>query len=371
MGGVFVLREDGQLVEMSGQQFESEDAFQDLLARHTKLLPGDQISSTSPRRWLLISREMGVPSEQDGGDRWSLDHLLLDQDGIPTFVEVKRSSDTRIRREVVGQMLDYAANAVVYWSVEQMSAAFERDCEHDGIAPAERLPEFLGDERDPGEFWQLVKTNLQAGKIRLLFVADIIPQELRRIVEFLNEQMDPAEVLAVEVRLFEGEGMKTLVPRVYGQTVETERKKRPGKSTAKPALSESEFLARVDESCGPGAAGIVRRILEWTRERLGEPRWGSTSFSVAVSHNGFRHTLFNIWDGAGIAFLFGRIRTREPFNDESRLREFAQRLNKIPDVNIDRLEGEPRFELSALGNDDALEQFIEAVEWAVTQIEES
>ena len=29
---------------------------------------------------------------------------------FPTLVEVKRSSDTRIRREVVGQMLDYAAN---------------------------------------------------------------------------------------------------------------------------------------------------------------------------------------------------------------------------------------------------------------------
>ena len=32
---------------------------------------------------------------------------------MPTLVEVKRSSDTRIRREVVGQMLHYAANAVV------------------------------------------------------------------------------------------------------------------------------------------------------------------------------------------------------------------------------------------------------------------
>jgi len=49
--------------------------------------------------------------------RWDLadgvlDHLLLDQDGIPTFVECKRASDTRIRREVVAQMLDYAATAL-------------------------------------------------------------------------------------------------------------------------------------------------------------------------------------------------------------------------------------------------------------------
>jgi len=55
---------------------------------------------------------------EEGGDCWFVDHLLIDQDGIPTLVEVKRSTDTRIRREVVGQMLDYAANAVVYWPVE-------------------------------------------------------------------------------------------------------------------------------------------------------------------------------------------------------------------------------------------------------------
>jgi hypothetical protein len=36
----------------------------------------------------------------------------LDQDAILTIVEVKRSTDTHVRREVVGQMLDYAANAV-------------------------------------------------------------------------------------------------------------------------------------------------------------------------------------------------------------------------------------------------------------------
>ena len=54
---------------------------------------------------------MGIPGDEDGGGRWSLDHLFLDQDANPTLVEVKRSTDTRIRREVVGQVLDYVANA--------------------------------------------------------------------------------------------------------------------------------------------------------------------------------------------------------------------------------------------------------------------
>lgn len=40
-----------------------------------------------------MKREPGIASQQDGGDRWSTDHVFLDQDGIPTLVEVKRTSD--------------------------------------------------------------------------------------------------------------------------------------------------------------------------------------------------------------------------------------------------------------------------------------
>jgi hypothetical protein len=81
------------------------------LAQYPALLVGNQIDAKEPKRFLLIEQECGVPAREAGADRWSIDHLFIDQDAIPTIVEVKRSSDTRIRREVVGQMLDYAANA--------------------------------------------------------------------------------------------------------------------------------------------------------------------------------------------------------------------------------------------------------------------
>jgi hypothetical protein len=117
-GGIYLLREDDELVEMLERPYDSEAVLQQLLAKHPSLLAGDQLEASAPRRWLLVAREASLPAEADGGGRWSVDHLFLDQDAVPTLVEVKRSSDTRIRREVVGQMLDYAANAVVYWPVE-------------------------------------------------------------------------------------------------------------------------------------------------------------------------------------------------------------------------------------------------------------
>src|SRR4051812_37019620 len=164
---------------MEEAPYDSEGLLQKLLADHPDLLAGDQINAEEPRRWLLVTREMTVPGEQDGAGRWALDHLFLDQDATPTLVEVKRSSDTRIRREVIGQMLDYAANAVAYWPVEEIKAKFESRCNEDGLDPEAELSGFLAEGRDVSSFWQQVKTNLQAGRVRLIFIADEIQPELR------------------------------------------------------------------------------------------------------------------------------------------------------------------------------------------------
>jgi hypothetical protein len=61
---------------------------------------------------------------------------------VPTLVEVKRSGDTRARREVVAQMLEYAANGPVYWKVELLRTWFEAECERQGIEPQVRLEGF-------------------------------------------------------------------------------------------------------------------------------------------------------------------------------------------------------------------------------------
>ena len=227
-------------------------------------MAGDQIRPDSPRRWLLVKREADVPGEANGSGRWSLDHLFLDQDGVPTLVEVKRSSDTRIRREVVGQMLDYAANGVKYWPIETLRSSFEATCQACGAEPERRLRELLGETADHEQFWKSVKTNLQAGRIRMLFVADEIPDELRRIVEFLNEQMDPAEVLALEIKQFVGGTLKTLVPRVIGQTIEAEDRKRASEAKGKRKWDEAQFFSTLAER-DPSTIAPARRLLEWAQ----------------------------------------------------------------------------------------------------------
>lgn len=141
---IFMLNGE-TLEELDEQRFMEKTDFQALLERYPKLLPGSQIDPDNPRRWILVSREVPIPGEEAGAGQWYLDHLFLDQNGIPTLVEVKRSGDARLRREVVAQMLDYAANSVLYWSLGQIISSFEARCEVKGMDPGAAIAELTGD----------------------------------------------------------------------------------------------------------------------------------------------------------------------------------------------------------------------------------
>jgi hypothetical protein len=71
----------------------------------------------------------------------------------------------------IGQMLDYAANAVAYWPVEETLAKFEICCEKEGHAADAVLTPLLGEGYDIDAFRQRVKTNLQAGRICMVYLA--------------------------------------------------------------------------------------------------------------------------------------------------------------------------------------------------------
>lgn len=296
-GAIFLIQDNGQLMEMKEEGYDSEEMLQTLLAKYPNLLAGDQINNEAPRRWLLISREASLPSEENQAGRWTVDHLYLDQDAVPTLVEVKRSTDTRIRREVVGQMLDYAANAVVYWPVERIRAQFEATCQFQGLDPEQVISDFLDPETTLEEFWERLKTNLQAGKVRLIFVADKIPSELQRIVEFLNVQMDPAEVLALEVKQYMGQGLKTLVPKIIGLTAEVQRKKSSGNREAKQ-WDEPSFFQELEFRRGLEESKVARKLLEWAQARELRVLWGKGkrwgSFSPMFDFQGVSYSLFSV-----------------------------------------------------------------------------
>ncbi|HEX8682583.1 MAG TPA: hypothetical protein VF707_09745 [Ardenticatenaceae bacterium] len=376
-GKIYLIQSDERLQELTEQPYDTEKLLQTLLEKYHNLLAGDQMNSDSPRRWLLISREVNVPGEEASAG-W-LDHLFLDQDAIPTLVEVKRSSDTRIRREVVGQMLDYAANAVAYLPVEGLRARFEAACERRGDDPAQAIVEFVDaatyeDEGIEDAFWGRVKTNLQAGRIRMVFVADKIPPELKRIVEFLNQQMDPAEVLAVEIKQYVGQGLRTLVPRVIGQTAEAERKKGSSGPREAKQWDESSFFAELEARQGLASASIARKILDWAKVKMPDIYWGkgkrSGSFNPGLNHNGASHQVIGVWTSGVVELQFQYMKSHPPFDVEGKRLELLQKYSEAIGISLpeDYIHRRQSISLSQLEDAGVLQRFLTVLDWVVQEI---
>ena len=260
--GVF-LRQGDKLIPMREQAYQAEAVLERLLAESPALLAGDDDSSA--RRWLLVSR---------GADQAGPDYVFLDDEGVPTLVEVTRSADPHASRELVGQMVDFAANVIASQDPARLRATLESRCREQGRDMQDVLHEDLGIDMEPAHFWQHVRVNMSVGRLRLIFAADAIPADLRRIVEFLNEQMSPTEVLALEIRQYVEDGgrQNTLVSRVYGWTAAAQRRKgrAPTQTTwtwddfrrvlSKPQFDVARALARELE------AAIVQRGLDWKAE---------------------------------------------------------------------------------------------------------
>lgn len=275
--GRIYLRHDDGLIALRESPYDAEELLQSLVADYPDLLAGEQMDPVEPRRWLLIDREVGIEDAPDAASRWSLDHLFVDQDGTPTLIEVKRSSDTRIRREVAGQMLDYAANLSRHWAADEIRRRFEMRCERERIdshaaVVAMRLPGTAPDTVSADvvdAFWAEVAERLVARRLRLLFVADVIPMELQAIIEFLNEGLTHIEVLGVEVKQYVGEGRQTIVPRVIGRTAAADGVKRTAGSRPTYTWAASDFRAAAYES-SPEAGRLVDAALAWL-DRSGIP----------------------------------------------------------------------------------------------------
>ncbi len=272
---IYTRDSDGKLMALEEERFTDEDTLQRLIAEHPELLDGEQMRPDDPRRWILVTREQGVPDTVGSTARWSLDHLLIDQDGVPTLVEVKRGANSEVRRTVVGQMLDYAAHAPQTWTIDELRRTFERSVDE----PDEALRKLLltDGEVDSDAFWEGVATNLAAKRLRLLFVADAIPDELAHVVEFLNEQMPNIEVLAVEIKQFRSFTMQTLVPRVIGRTVGLSGSAVSRSSSSRRKLDRDTLLGELgdDDVC---AAAL--RLLDVAEECGARLSWGSTSVTI-------------------------------------------------------------------------------------------
>ena len=296
MAKAYVIQDNGSTVSMERIRCKKEDEeLQNILEKNPDLLPGDQINPEDPRRWLIIEREMPVPDPASGSDRWSIDFFFADQSGMPTFIECKRYEDSRSRREVIGQMFDYAANGHYYWTKGDMRDLAEENASAKGLTLDEAIQNLQPDDNlGVDDFFQRLEDNLREGQVRLVFFLEESSMELRSVVDFLNKQMERSEVLIVEARQYLHKGTKIVVPTLFGYTEEARQVKRTVTVTSGPRKKwdEEAFFADAKSALDKGQMIALHRLFDFFQSVSDRVGWGTAKKygSVGVFINAISST---------------------------------------------------------------------------------
>ena len=354
---IYTVDAGNKLTAMRPSAPQNEDFMQKLVADHPELI-ADQDGGL-----LLIRREQPIADREDGSGRWSLDHLFVTRAGVPVLVELKRAVDTRLRREVIGQMLDYAANATAYWQSGRLADSFAATMAAQVLDADAELGAFLGPAGDRQQFWEQVDSNFAAGRIKMVFVADTIPRELARIVEFLNEQMK-ADVRAIELTWFESEdGVTALSPRVIGETERAQTVK-----AARLALSPIGRDAWIEENLaqyGPETIRAAEAFIRLVEDAGGHSEVTSAQGSIVSVFDLPNDRLYPValakWGKGSIQFSLKELKSRGAFASDAVRKDLYDRLAAVAGpLSTDNIGGYPAFPATRL-NDPAVEDGLRAI----------
>ena len=229
----------------------SEAEIQSLIQAHPQCLP---IAEIDP----LFSNPVPICTELStlAGP---IDNFMVTASGLPVLVECKLWKNPQARREVVGQILDYA-NALSRWTSSDLQREASRRLKHEGNALLD-LVRAAGHKVDEMAFNDALSLNLRRGRFLLLIVGDGIREGVEAIAEYLQAHAGLHFTLGlVELPVYQMPDMsKLVVPRVLARTERIVRTvvevpdgmRVDGASAGEDASNEVERQYLTDEMADP------------------------------------------------------------------------------------------------------------------------
>ena len=187
-----------------------EATLQDLLFRHPQTLPIASIDAAYVGA-VPVCREL---STQAG----FVDALYVNPQGCLTLAEFKLWRNPQARREVIGQILDYAKE-IATWNYEDLQREVSRTLKRTGNVLHE-LVRAADSEIDEAAFVDNVTRHLRRGEFLLLIIGDGIREGVESIVDFIQQHSGLHFNLAlIEVALYRDTRDQFIVqPRILART---------------------------------------------------------------------------------------------------------------------------------------------------------
>lgn len=311
MPRLVVLGDDG-ISPLKEEAFLDEAALQRLLEEHPELIALDDVDPTASPL-IPIGREIPLSGQ-------SLDLLFIDLSGKLTAIEAKLRRNSQVRREVVGQVLEYGAY-LSNWSVEDAERQATRYLS-DSRTPArfrsQSLYEALSQVGAPGpteeatdedEMRSKIVDSLARGDMRLIIAVDRIVDPLRRLVTFLNSATRFGMFL-LEVQEYRSpDGMRIASMNIYGGA-------RPKQAGGGAGWDETRFVETLRAHASSASADIVRELYGFIQEQADSVVWGTGaaqgSAGFGIRLGGDRFVLFGVNTKGEIYFSTGAVNKRAP-----------------------------------------------------------
>ena len=257
-----------------------EGWLQTLIFQHPALLTIEEIE---PDHGPLIPLGREVPT-----DAGPIDCLYIAPNGLLTLVEAKLWKNPDARREVVGQIIDYAKQ-LAGWTYAELNS-YARDQGGQGLWELVSQRAELALELDEAEFVDAVNRNLQRGRFLLLIVGDGIKERVEELAGYLQGAQNLRFTLAlIEMRVYDMPASTDLlvVPSVVARTrevvravidlrdpggtirvstIDDERPARLGTAT-RSRIDDGEFFDAIREHVGSDGEAAARWFLKAAEER--------------------------------------------------------------------------------------------------------
>lgn len=196
----------------------SEGWIQGLLFRNPGLLPLAELEPAFAPAF-PICRELSTRAGP-------IDLLFASPTGQLTIVECKLWRNPEARREVLGQILDYAKD-VSRWTYDELLDRVRRALSEQGDPIYARVSE-SGEAPEVHEFADAVARNLRRGRFLLIIAGDGIREGVEQLADYLQSHAHLHFSLAlVELALYRlpepPAGRLLVQPRIVARTVEIER----------------------------------------------------------------------------------------------------------------------------------------------------
>lgn len=278
----------------------SEGWIQDKLLDHPELLPVNEIE---PFYSPLIP--LGKEITNDVG---YIDLMYINPFGNITIVETKLWRNQESRREVVGQILEYAKE-IGKWDYDLLSKRIDlkQSASLYELARTRQNNESITES----DFIDNVNRNLARGRFLLIICGDGIRENVKEMADFLQRTAHLHYTLAlVETNIYEtsiaGKSMRFVIPKLVTRTTEILRgiikiegsdvksikinmedgKDKEEQETSSLGkrfrISEDSFFEELTEEAGAESVNVVRSLMNAFSEMGLIMEWYKTSFAVKL-----------------------------------------------------------------------------------------